>query len=218
MLLETEYRRFQPLRVAKGMITARATFTESLAVAQVEAQGTEITRAGRRFYLAYTGTVPTGIAPVQAFPTVAAQWAIYNNDKAKTYFFTQLGALVFSGTTGLGGELLACIFRAPAGVGNHATGLTTASASNSAIASKALIKSAVTITDPLLPPWFQVAEQISSAAIVGPASCIASRPGFRNILAINPGEVLGLAVLAPAGTTPLYLPLAEWEELETDME
>jgi hypothetical protein len=218
MILEAIYRRFQPLRVAKSPIDLRATFTESLAVAQVEAPGQEMTRAGRRFYLAYNGTGPTGIAPVQAFPTTAAQWTIYNNDPAKTYFFEQLGAMVFSGTTGLGGELLATIFKLPAQSGAQATGLAVMSGSGSAIGSKAVIKSAVTITDPAVPVWAQVAEQVSSAAIVGPASCIASRPGFRSILAVNPGFGLGLAVLAPAGTTPLYLPIAEWVELETDME
>jgi hypothetical protein len=218
MMFEGIYRRFQALRVAKGPLDARFTFTESLAVAQVEAQGHEMTRAGRRFYLAYNGSVPTGIAPVQAFPTTAAQWVIWNNDNAKTYFFEQLGAMVFSGTTGLGGELLYTIFKAPAQTGAHATGLAVASASFSSISSKAIIKSGVTITDPATPVWAQVAEQVSAAAIIGPASCIASRPGYRSIVAVNPGYGLGLAVLAPAGTTPLYLPLAEWVEAESDME
>lgn len=218
MILEAVYRRFIPLRVAKAPIDLRATFTESLAVAQVESQGHEMTRAGRRFYLGYNGSVPTGIAPVQAFPTTAAQWTIWNADPAKTYFFEQLGAMVFSGTTGLGGELLYTIFTAPASIGANATGLAVVSASNSGQSSKAIIKSGVTITGPAAPVWAQVAEQISSAAIVGPASCIASRPGFRSIVAVAPGQGLGLAVLAPAGTTPLYLPLAEWIELESDME
>jgi hypothetical protein len=35
---------------------------------------------------------------------------------------------------------------------------------------------------------------------------------------VNPGYGLALAVLAPVGTSPLYLPLAEWIELESDME
>lgn len=217
MILEGIYRRFQGLRVAKGPIDARFTFTESLAVAQVEAPGHEMTRSGRRFYLGYNGGVPVGIAPVQTFPTTAAQWTIWNNDIAKTYFFEQLGAMVLSGTTGLGGELLATIFKAPASVGAQPTGFGVMSASGSGISSKAIIKSAVTITDPV-PLWAQVAEQVSAAAMVGPASCIASRPGYRSIISVNPGYGLGLAVLAPAGTSPLYLPIAEWVELETDAE
>lgn len=217
-LLEAVYRRFVPLRVAKGPIDLRATFTESLAVATVEAPGHELTRSGRRFYLAYNGTVPTGIAPVQAFPTTAAQWVVWNADPAKTYFFEQLGAMLFSGTSGLGGELLAAVIQAPAQIGAQQTGVAIASGSASAIGSKAIVKSGVTVTSPTTPSWFQVAEQISAAAMVGPCSCIASRPGYRSIVAVPPGQGLAIAVLAPAGTTPLYLPLAEWIELETDME
>lgn len=218
MIFEGIYRRFQALRVAKGPLDARFTFTESLAVAQVESPGHETTRAGRRFYLAYNGGVPTGIAPVQAFPTTAAQWVLWNADPAKTYFIESLGAMLFSGTSGLGGELLAAIFQAPAQVGASATGFAIASASGSDVGSKAKVKSAVTITDPAVPAWFHVAEQLGAAAIVGPASCIANRTALRTLLAIPPGSGLALAVMAPVGTTPLYLPLVEWIELESDLE
>lgn len=218
MDIQAVLRRFQPVRVAKAEVDLRVTHAESLAVATVEAPGHEMTRSGRRFYLAYNGTVPTGIAPVQAFPTTAAQWTIWNADPSRTYFFEQLGAMVFSGTTGLGGELLATIFQTPASSGGNQTGTATMSASGSNLTSKAIIKSGVTITGPAAPVWSQIAEQVSSAAIVGPASCIASRPGYRSIVALPPGFGLGLAVLAPAGTTPLYLPIAEWVELESDME
>lgn len=221
MIFEGIYRRFQALRVAKGPIDARFTFTESLAVGQVDAPGWEMTRAGRRFYIAYNGTVPTGIAPVQAFPTTAAQWAVWNPDPAKAYILRALGALLFSGTQGLGGQLLACLFRAPASLGVHATGLAIASGSKISQGnfpgSNAIIKSGVTITDPTLPNWFPVAEDIGAAARVGPLASIINRQ-LEGRVVIPTGMGLGLAVLAPAGTTPLYLPVAEWEELETDIE
>lgn len=216
MIFEGTYRRFQALRVAKGPLDARLTFTESLAVGQVEPAGLEMTRAGRRFSLAWTGTVPTGIAPVQAFPTTAAQWAISNADPAKTYWFKSLGALLFSGTSGLGGELLACIFQTPVQTG-FATGVAVQSHSGGGLASKVAIKSGVTITAPTLPNWFPIAEQPAGVALVGPASAIINRQVDAR-LAIQPGYSLGLAVLAPAGTTPLYLPIAEWIELESDTE
>lgn len=216
MIFEGTYRRFMGLRGGKAQIDARMTHQESLAVAGVEPAGFEMTRAGRRFFLGFTGTVPTGIAPVQAFPTTAAQWAISNVDAAATYFFKTLGALLFSGTSGLGGELLACIFQSPAQQG-FAAGLAVQSASNSARSSKAAVKSGVTITTPLLPNWFPVAEQIAGAAQIGPASSIVNRQ-LDGRIAVPPGFSLGLAVLAPAGTTPLYLPIAEWIEQETDME
>lgn len=215
-LLELVYRRFVPLRVAKGMIEGRATFTESLAVAQVEPPGWELTRAGRRFSLGYNGTVPTGIAPVQAFPTTAAQWALTNGDPSKSYGFEALGALLFSGTQGLGGQLLGCIFQTPAQNG-FATGLGVVSHSFGALSSKVAVKSGVTITGPAVPVWFPIAEDIGAAARVGPLGAIVNRQVAGRV-ALAPGMSLGLAVLAPAGTTPLYLPVAEWIELETDQE
>jgi hypothetical protein len=216
MIFEGTYRRFIGLRGGKAQIDARITHQESLAVGGVEPPGFEMTRAGRRFFLSFNGTVPTGIAPVQAFPTTAAQWALSNNDSSATYFFKALGALLFSGTSGLGGELLACIFQTPAQQG-FAAGLAAQNASNSSRASKVSVKSGVTITVPALPNWFPVAEQIAGVAQLGPSSSISNRQ-LEGRIALPPGFSLGLAVLAPAGTTPLYLPIAEWIEQETDLE
>src|SRR2546428_345067 len=102
MILEGVYRRFAALRSGKGALDLRLTHAESLAVAQVEPEGYELTRAGRRFYIAYNGTGPTGIAPVVALPTTAAQWAIWNADPSKSYIITYLGAFLSAGTPGAG--------------------------------------------------------------------------------------------------------------------
>lgn len=216
MLFEATVRRFFPLKGGKGAIDARITHLESLAIGQVEAPGYEMTRAGRRFSIAYNGGVPTGIAPVQAFPTTAAQWALFNGDPVQAYTVRVLGALLFSGTQGLGGKLLACLFQLPVQTG-FATGLAVASHSNGQRVSKASIKSGVTITGPAAPNWFPVAEDLGAAARVGPLGSIINRQVDGKII-IPPGQGLGLAVLAPAGTTPLYLPEAEWEEAESDLE
>lgn len=216
MILEGVYRRFIPLRVAKGPDELRITHAESVAVAQTEPDGWEMSRAGRRFYLGYNGTVPTGIAPVQAFPTTVAQWTIWNADTSKSYGFTALGALLFSGTQGLGGQLLACVFTAPSQTG-FSTGISTVSASGGGLVSKAAVKASVTITVPTVPVWMPVAEDIGAAARVGPVGAIINRQLNGRVI-VGPGQGLGLVVLAPAGTTPLYLPVAEWVELETDME
>src|SRR6266568_2189225 len=98
MILEGIYRRFIPLRVARGPDDIRITHAESLAVGQVEPSGWEMTRAGRRFSIAYNGTAPTGQAPVQALPTTLAGWVIWNADPAKSYGFEMLGETYFSGT------------------------------------------------------------------------------------------------------------------------
>jgi hypothetical protein len=211
MILEGIYRRFVPLRVAKGTIDARFTFTESLAVGQVEPDGWEMSRAGRRFHLAYNGTVPTGIAPVQAMPTTVTAFTIWNADPSKSYGFTVLGALTFSGTPAVtGGVLLATIFQAPVQLGANLTGVAIMSASNGGPASKAIVKGTVTITGPAVPVWAPVADQQASGPPVN------RQLNGRVLLA--PGQGLGLTVLAAVGTTPLFLPVAEWIELETDQE
>lgn len=218
MILEGIYRRFLPLKDGKGQIDVRMTHCESLATAQVEPLGYEITRSGRMFSLVYTGAVPTGIAPVQAFPTTAAQWVIWNGDTNKAMTFKSLGALLFSGTKGLGGTLLACIFQAPAQTAlAHVAGLSTASQSNGSLTSKAVVKSGITLTGPAVPLWFPVAEDRMAAAVIGPANALINRALDGSVI-VPPLQGLGLAVLAPAGTTPLYLPVASWVELESDLE
>jgi hypothetical protein len=220
MILEGILRRFQPIRVAKGPIDARLTFTESIAVAQVDLAHQEMTRAGRRFAIGYSAAV-TGIAPVQAIPTTATHWAIWNADPAKTYFFEELGEILLSGTPGLGGSLWACLFTAPAQVGGSGAGLAVQSLSQGGPASKAIIKSGVTITGPTAPAWFQVAESADAVAAAAFSTGYAngfSKRDLAGAIAISPGMGLGLAVMAPAGTTPLYGPLGRWIELETDME
>lgn len=217
MFLETEYRRFQPLRVAKGTITARSTFTESLAVAQVEPEGTEVTRAGRRFRIAYNGTVPTGIAPVQAFPTTAAQWVIWNGDQFKSYIFTNIGLFIFSGTQGVGGVVLGCFFNTPDQTAlAQATGLGVQNMGAGAIGSKAVIKSAVTITAPATPLWVPLSALAESAGTVGAKT--SSLGDIKGKLILPPKTGLGLVALSAAGTTPLFLPYGDWIELETDQE
>lgn len=217
MIFEGIYRRFTALKSGRGPIDARFTHQESLAVALIEPSGFEMTRAGRRFYLAWNGTGPTGIAPVQTMPTTAAQWALTNNDASKSYHFKALGAFPFSGTPGVGGLLLACIFNTPVQTG-LATGVAVANGSNSAIGSKASIKSAVTITGPALPNWFPIAYNPPGSVGAGVAGTVILNGEVNGRVAVQPGQSLGLAVLALAGTTPLFLPIAEWIEQETDME
>lgn len=216
MILEGIYRRFQGLRVAKGPIDARFTFTESLAVEQVGPAGLEMTRAGRRFYLGFTAA-PTGIAPVQAWPTTAAQWVLWNADANKTHFYKALGAYPISGTPGAGGQLLAAIITAPAQSG-LATSVLPFSASNGSLTSKMSVKSGVTITAPAAPAWAPIAENLSPNVGAFPGSGLLVNRALDGRFAVQPGQGLALAVLALAGTTPLFVPLAEWIEQETDTE
>jgi hypothetical protein len=217
MLMEGKYRRFSPYKAGEAAADVRITHQESLAVAQVEAPGFELTRASRRFHLGYNGSAPTGIAPVQAIPTTAAQWTIWNADPSKTYWFETLGAFPISGTPGVGGLLLASIFTLPAQTG-FSTGLAVASASNGGMYSKAAIKSGVTITAPATPLWFPVADNQPGAVGGGVGGNQIINRAIAGRIAVPPLCGLGLAVLALAGTTPLFVPIAEWTEIETDLE
>ena len=212
-----KYRRWLSFRSGESEVPIRLTHQESLAVAQVEPPGFEMARAGRRFILGNDAAI-TGIAPVQAHPTTAAQWAIWNADATKTMFFEELGVYLESGTPGVGGALLACLFRTPAQVGALVAGTAISRASKGSAASKAITKTSVTITDPAAPNWYTVA-QYGGANVTAFASATVFEHRFlEGRIAVPPNYGLGLAVLAPAGTTPLFAPFAMWVEQETDME
>lgn len=205
----------------------RLTNFESLAVAQVEPPGVEGTRGGARFMLGNSAAV-TGIAPVQALPTTQAQWGIFNNEQAggKTYYFEELGVFLTSGTPGVGGILLACIAQTPAPTGSNTTGCSVApcgkpgnSAASVSEGSKAVVKSSPTaFTSPAAPTWYPIATNDSANVTAFAASKNFENRNLGGAIAVPPGYWLGLAVVAPAGTTPLWAPFGRWLELATDNE
>jgi hypothetical protein len=194
---------------------ARLTNQQSVAVAQTEAPNYEATRQGMRFHLAFNGTSPTGIAPVQALPTTAAQWAIWNPSTTKSLVFQTLGVFPSSGTVGVGGQLLVCNFTTPATTGAQATGFAISNGNGGATQSAALVKSGVTITTPSAGLWIPIAETGSPNVGAFPGSGIIVNRGVNGSIIVPPNSGLGFAVLALAGTTPLFLPMAEWTEVVT---
>lgn len=210
-----------------GDFEVRQTGFESLAMAQVEPACLEMTRANARFLLGNSAAV-TGIAPAQALPTTAAQWAIFNSEPAaggKTYFLEELGMFLASGTPGVGGILLACIYQTPAIVGANRAGCSVSAAgkpgnaaASTSDGSKAIIAVSQTITNPATPNWFPVTENSSPNVTAFAGSVFLSRRDLAGAIAIPPQYALGLAVVAPAGTTPLFAPFARWVELATDNE
>lgn len=221
MIFEGIYRRWTGLKSGKGPIDARFTHQESLACALVEPKNLEMTRAGRRFLLGISAGV-TGIAPVQAIPTTAPQWTLWNPDTSVAYWLEELLMVLVSGTPGLGGSLwVTDPFTAPATTVGQAAGFTVRSASNGSRASKLLVKSGVTITTPAAPTWFQLDESRDGITAAAFSTGYANGFGRRDLegaLVIPPLSGIGLAVLAPAGTTPLYAPNARYVEQETDIE
>ena len=215
MLIESIVSRIQKL--GNGATTAlRQTAFGSLAVAQVEPAGAEASRAGRRFLLGNNAGI-TGIAPVTVMPTTAAQWAIWNLDPLKSLEFEQLGMYLTAGTPGVGGVLLACLFTTPAQTAGSQTGCAITSASNGALASKAICKQSVSITTPAAPNWFPVASNFGSNVTAFASSTYLENRSLDGRLIVPPGQGLGLAVVSPAGTTPLFAPFAMWVEDDADL-
>lgn len=185
--------------------------------------GAGLTKPFKRFAIgAKTGV--TGIAPVQAIPDTAAQWAIINvaNVDANagnpafsdTVFIEEIGAYLTSGTPGLGGSLWGCIFTAPI-TGSTDANVGIVNVMGGSKTSSVVVKSAVTISTPAHPFWFPLAETTQSIAAAAFSTGYANSMMHRDKqgrLAIPPGSALGLAVIAPAGTSPLYAPFAQWTE------
>ncbi len=204
---------FQYKQIA-GQLPASASGTGALRTSMVEPEGYELSRAGRRFHLGINAT-PTGIAPVQAIATTAAQWTIWNSSTTKSLVFESLGVYLASGVAGAGIVVNVCHFTTPAQTGANATGLSAQSASASTTASVAIIKSAVTITGPALPYWYPIATNVNAATAV--LSTHVVNFDVRGRVIVPPTSGLGIYVASPAGTTPLYVPSASWVELESDL-
>ncbi len=177
----------------------------------------EGTRAGRRFHLGNNAAV-TGIAPVTALPTTAAQWGIYNPSITKSLYLEELGVFLTSGTPGVGGVLLACLYTVGTTISALKTGVAISSRNNSTQTSETLCNSGITISTPAAPVWFPVADRNADASVTAFAASATFRaPPLRGSIIIAPGAALGLAVVSPAGSSPLWAPFAQWQELETNL-
>ena len=188
----------------------RATNQQSLSVGQVEPPKYEMTLSGKRFALGVSAAI-TGIAPVTAYPTTAAQFALYNTSATKKLYIERIGAILESGTPGVGGSMLACIFTVPVTTGVLYTGFKILDLSGGSNSSAGVVQAAVTISAPAAPAWIPVAHNNNANVGAFPGSGNMSR-GDQGIV-LPPGSALGLAYLGLAGTTPLFVPELEWCEI-----
>jgi hypothetical protein len=215
MIAELLAGRFLPKQL--GNLVARATGLGSLAASQVEPMRFEMARSGRRFLLGNSAAI-TGIAPAATIPTTASQWVLWNADPVRTYAIETIGMYLTSGTPGVGGVLLGALFTLPAQIGPSTAGVAISSASNGGLASKAVVKSGVTITGPTAPNWYCLASNPSPNVAIFPGSTFLENRNLEGAIVIPPGQGFALAVVAPAGTTPLFAPFGNWIEVETDLE
>lgn len=203
-------------RLSVGAVVPRGTQTKCLGVSITEPEGIDLTREGRRFAIARSAGV-TGIAPVQAQVTTAAQWTLFNTSTTKTCFFDMLGMVLDSGVGGATGHTVyVADFTTPAQTG-LATGLSAINLNGGATASSVLaIKSGVTVTAPAAPFWYPVAF-VSSAITPGILGTTIANWEIRGRIALQPGHGLGMVMYGAAGTTPLFGPCAQWVEIESTM-
>lgn len=220
MIFEGIHRRFVPLKAGRGPIDARFTLQESLAVAQVETEHTEMTRAGRRFSAILS---TTGEAPVQAVPTTTAAAVLYNPDPARAYVIDSITSILLSGTPAGGASILSIIAPVNGAIASSATGFGIASQSAGGLQSKALSAVAYTLATVAVPyAWVVAPGQASNQITVSTA--IASAPGglvtadVRGRIILPPGKLLGLQTLSGAGTAPLFMYGVNWHEIELDLE
>jgi hypothetical protein len=218
MLFEGQAGRF--VQKAMGNLVASFTGNQALRVAQTEAEGDEMTRAGLRYHM--SGAAATGIAPVQALPSTAAQWLIFNPPgNTVSAFLDKLGSYLVSGTAGAGGTLLAAIvppsFLPTAVQKVSASGVVIQNANPASTrASQIVVTSGVTLLNITGGSWFPIAWMNPAQTVVGQTQMESAPLQGRIVLPPNTG--LALAVLSPTGTTPLFAPYGSWREYATDVE
>jgi len=214
MIFEANVKRILERLGLDGPVTARLTDNNSLAVAQIEAEGADRARAGRAFGGMFS---TTGIAPVQAVPTTAAAFALYNADKSRSIMLDEIDIALLSGTAGIGMTLLGIISQITATLPPAAAGSVVGSLSGSAMGSNAILAINYTLPTPSKNAQWSALKCIAQCGgIPGVGGGFTFEPKGRFL--IPPGYVGGFTMLAPAGTTPLFLGFPKWSELIKDTE
>ena len=223
MLFEGQAGRF--FQRASGVIAASLTAMQSVRVAQNEEAADEQTRAGLRFFLSSNGA--TGIAPVQALPTTAAQWFIYNplgnGNGGITAFIDLVGVSLISGSAGAGGTLIANICPPkfiPATIPTVNTAGVLIKNANAASpkGSSLIVVASQTLQNAVAGDWFPLAQMNANAGTILGQTQIMTGPELRGRICLPPGTGLALAVISPTGTTPLFGPVGSWREYAADTE
>ena len=208
------------LKIAKfaaGSITSdRLTGYQSKAVAQFEPPYFELARSGCIF--GYSGgVVANAVAPVQDAPTTAAAYCLYNGYAAggKVLVPLLVSVRASSGTMGLGAALLLGVTviaeATPVANGTGVVGPAYLGGSRS-VSTSAKLGSGVTLDAACA--WMAVAS-IAQPAAVQTGAGINFEP--KGMFIVRPGCLLGITVLAPAGTTAKYTTDVIWAELAPDL-
>lgn len=218
MLIEAIVARVQGKLSNAVTAALRLTQQQSMAVAQFEGEGDDATRAGVRFHL--VGAATTGIAPVQAVPTTAAQWLLYNPaSNPSMIFFDILGEWLLSGTAGAGATVMYALCGSGALPATRpaalAAGLALPNANpGSGRVSKLIVASGQTLATN--PGWAPLAFMNPTGTILGQTQM--DQRDIRGKIALQPDTAIALAVISPTGTTPLFVPYGTYREYASDPE
>lgn len=189
----------------------RETQTKSLAVAITEAEGMDMTRAGKRFAIARSAGV-TGIAPVQTQPTTTAAWVLWNTSTTLSCWFDSLGMVLDSGVGGATGHtVFIADITSPAQTG-YATGLSVQSMNGGSASTTIAIKSNISVTAPAAPFWYPIAF-VSSAITPGILGTSVINNDLHGKLCLRPLHGIAMTIAGATGTTPLFGPAGSWVEL-----
>lgn len=205
-----EIRKFAAQSFGSAEKILRMSQHESQVVCLSEPDGWEMSRAGRRFYGgAQNGS--TGRAPVQAIPTTAFAWMLWNGeaDGGAAYAIDQITVFQLSGTAAVGGVILCALSNEKHASPTAATGYAVSSASKSSRGSKA--RWADNGTFAATPTWMALLGNGNPATTTNGGATHENR----GRIVIPPGFGLGIHYLSGTGTTPLYLASAIWTELES---
>lgn len=210
-LIDATVRRF--VRTFNGDQPLRLTELLSLAMAQVEPEGFEMARAGRRFF-GGGQQAATGVDPVTAVPTTAAAWVLWNGEPSggRAYAVEQVTIAQESGTAAVGGCILAALAPPQNADITAATGYTTASASGGRQSTKAVWAEGVTLD--ATPVWFALHGNGNPAV----ATIGGDTVDVKGRIVIPPGYGLALSYFSAAGTNPKFLAHAMWVEIDAYLE
>jgi hypothetical protein len=215
MLSEIITKRFPLVRtLAEQAIGVRGTGYMSLAAGQAEARHQERCRSGRIFR-GVGGT--TGVAPVTAVPTTAAAWVLWNSGWDRSLVIDTIDFFLLSGTPVIGGTILAIVSPITATLPAAATGSAIGSNSYGERLSRAVFGTGYTLPTPVNQyRWGIVSSRSQPGGVAGVGGCWSA--DVNGSIIVPPRMVLGLTMLAGAGSSPLYIPGVTWTEAELDLE
>lgn len=170
-------------------------------------------------FSANMGQGSTFLAPVTAWPALTLTMALWNPERYKRYRIFRVFAFLASGTPDQNGSLVVCVTKIEQARPTLSTGHNAGYASTivgsldgrGQGSTRAVFINAIAATGEQ-PAWFVAASEpgSSTGATIASHGVISGDLGGAPI--VEPGNMLGLAMVSGAGATPLYGFGVQWGE------